>query len=908
MKNFVIHAIAFFFGIFLRLRYRITVKGMDTLTPEALNREGGVLFLPNHPAALVDPAIVALSVFPKFPIRPLIVEYMYFTPGVHSVMKYLDAIPVPNFESSNNSLKRKRHEMVLNEVIKGLKEGENFLLYPAGRLKHTNIEKIGGSSATQKIISETPEANVVLVRIKGLWGSSFSRALTGQVPDLLTTLRKHIWTTLKNLIFFIPRREVIVELEPAPENFPYEASRLDMNKWLEKYYNRPDGLSKQEGEYPGESLRLVSYSFWKKELPSVHDPETDSDRRVVHMEDIDYEVQDKVLQKLEELTEIKKDKITPEMSLSSDLGLDSLDTSELAMFINDHFETGPVPVTELTRVDKVMAIADKKIEMKEKVEETQADLKKWEYKGKSKAAMTFDGETMIEVLLNASSHLKNQPIFADARTGVLNYSRMRLAICLLAEKIREMPGEHIGILLPASVGAFLCTFAIQLAGKVPVMINWTIGPRHIKSVQELTDVQSVLTSWAFLERLDEVDLSGIDEKLIMLETMKRNFSIIDKIKAFIRSKRSNEAILRTFGIDKKTKDDIAVVLFTSGSESMPKGVPLSHQNILSMQRSALSTVQINTDDVLLSFLPPFHTFGFGVTGTMGVLAGVRTAFYPDPTDGKGLAKSFDTWNATISVGAPTFLKALLKAATKEQLETMRLCITGAEKTPKELIDLVRKLDKEKCLLEGYGITETAPIISANLYGRPLQGVGKPLPICDVIVVHPENHEKLPQGEEGLFLVRGPNVFSGYLNDNLPSPFIKVDGKEWYNTGDIGYFDEEGFMHISGRKKRFIKVGGEMVSLLAIESALVDAAEDRKWPIKDEGPTLAVIAKEHPGSRPEIILITTFDTDTDEVNQALRGSGFSNLIRISDIEKVEEIPVMGTGKTNYRVLEEKYFKS
>lgn len=906
MKNFIIYTLTILFRLALSLRYRIRVKGLEKLTPEALNRKGGVLFLPNHPAALVDPSIVALSVFSKFPLRPLIVEYMYFTPGVHSIMKYLNAIPIPNFESSNNSLKRKRHEMVINEVVKGLKSGENFLLYPAGRLKHTHIEKIGGASATQTIIENTPEANVVLVRIKGLWGSSFSRAQTGHVPDLLPTLRRHIWTVIKNLIFFSPRREVIVELEPAPANFPYEANRLEMNKWLEKYYNRPDGLSEQEGEYPGETLVLKSYSIWGEELPAIYDPDKHAHQQVVHMSDIDYEIQDKVLTKLEDLTELKRDQIRPDMSLSADLGLDSLDTSDLAMFINDHFDTGPIPVTELTRVDKVMAIAAKQVEVEEKVEEAKSDLDKWTYKGERKVAKTFEGDTMIEVFLNASSQLKHQAIYADARSGILDYSRIRLGICLLAEEIRKMPGKYIGVLLPASVGAFLCTFAIQLAGKVPIMINWTIGPRHLKSVRELTDVQSVLTSWAFLERLDEVDLSGIDDKLVMLETMRRNFSIVDKIRALIRSKRSNASILKTFGADKISKDDPAVVLFTSGSESMPKGVPLSHDNLLSMQRSALSVVDIYTNDVLLSFLPPFHTFGFGVTGSMGILAGVRTAFYPDPTDGKGLAKSFEMWKSTISVGAPTFLRALLKAATPKQIKTMRLCITGAEKTPQELIDLIARFDKTDCLLEGYGITECSPIISANLYHRPLQGVGKPIPICDVIVVHPDTHEVLPQGKEGLFLVRGPNVFKGYINKDIASPFIKVEGKEWYNTGDMGYFDEDGYMHISGRKKRFVKVGGEMVSLLAIESALLHAAAENKWEIGHEGPSLAIIAKEHPGERPEIVLVSTFDTDVDEANQSLRKSGFINLIRISDVVKVEEIPIMGTGKTNFRILEEKYF--
>ncbi len=905
MKKIITYLLPIIFKFLIWFRYRVEIKGLDKLTPDALNKPGGVLFLPNHPAALIDPAIVALSIFSKFKIRPLIIEYMYFTPGVHSVMKYLDAIPVPNFESSNNSLKRKRHEMVINEVVKGLKNNENFLLYPAGRLKHTNIEKIGGASATHHIIENTPEANIVLVRIKGLWGSSFSRALTGSVPPLFPTMKKGLWTLIKNFLLFAPRRKVIVEFEPAPKTMPKGVSRLELNKWLENYYNRPDGLSEQTGKHPGETLVLTSKSFWKKDIPEVYNPENE-EHIVVHLEGIDYNIQDKILSKIQALTEMDREAIKPDMSLSSDLGMDSLDISELAIYINDIFETGPIPVTELTHVDKVIAIAAKQIAVKGETEDVQQGLEKWAFVGDRERVMTHEGDTMIESFLNISKEKGHMACYADARTGILDYARTRLTVCLLAEHIRHLPGNYIGVLLPASVGAFLCVFAIQLAGKIPLMINWTIGPRHLKSVQELSGVESVLTSWAFLERLDEVDLSGVDDKLIMLETVKRHFTIFDKIRALFRSKYSTKSVMKTFGVDKLSKDDAAVLLFTSGSESMPKGVPLSHDNILSNQRAALDAVDIYNDDILLSFLPPFHSFGFCITGTMGLLAGVRTAFFPDPTNGHGLAKSFETWKATISCGAPTFVKTMLRSATPEQLQSMRLCIVGAEKTPPDLIELVRKIGKDSCLLEGYGVTECSPIISANFPNQPLHGVGKPLPGIEVMLVHQDDHHKLEKGEEGLILAKGPNVFHGYLNNDVKSPFIHIDGEDWYNTGDIGYFDDEGFLMISGRKKRFIKAGGEMVSLQAIETALLQAAEKKGWKVNKEGATLGVIAEEHPGSRPVFVLVTTFATDVDEVNQALKESGFSNLIKVSDIVMMDEIPIMGTGKTNYRVLEEDYF--
>lgn len=901
MRKIVMFLLAFLFRIAIWLRYRIKIKGYHNLNSQILNKKGGVLFLPNHPAALIDPVIAYLSVFPKYVIRPMVVEYMYFTPFLHGILQFLNALPIPNFESSNNSLKRKRHEMVITEVIKGLQNGENFLLYPAGRLKHTGIENIGGASATHRIVEEVPEANIVLVRIKGLWGSSFSRALTGAVPPLFPTLKQGLWTLLKNLIFFTPRREITVEFEPAPADFPYHANRLELNRWLEKWYNKPDGLS---GDTPGDTLVLVSNSIWKKEIPEVYKPPTEEEI-TFKLTDIDQKIYDKVMTKVVDLTELELSAIKPEMSLANDLGLDSLDMSELAMFIQDEFETDPIPVVELTTVERALAFAAKKRVLEEAPEEEQYDLSKWAYRGPGVRAKLFPGETIPEVFLNACESKGNDPAYADLRSGVLSYSRVKLAVILLAEKIRKMPGHYIGILLPASVGAFICVLACQLAGKIPLMVNWTIGPRHLQAVSELSNVEVVLTSWAFLERLDTVDLTGIDDKLVMLETVRRGISLFDKIRAFIRSKMSPKKILKIFGTDQLTKDDTAVLLFTSGSESMPKGVPLSHYNILSNQRGALEAINLQTDDVLLSFLPPFHSFGFCLTGLIGLLSGFRTTFYPNPTDGKGLIRAFEYWGTTVVAGAPTFIKAMLKAAKKDQLHLMRLCVTGAEKIPDDLIELVDTFNKKHCLIEGYGITECSPILSANSLGEPLKGVGRALPGIDIMIVHPDDHTPLPKGSEGLILARGPNIFSGYINPGLASPFITVEGLEWYNTGDIGYLDEENHLFISGRKKRFIKVGGEMVSLQALETAFLGAAKANQWPIKQEGPTLGVIAKEVAGGKPVIFLVTTFKLTVDDANRTIRQAGFSNMIRIAEVIALEEIPIMGTGKINYRVLEEEY---
>lgn len=515
------------------------------------------------------------------------------------------------------------------------------------------------------------------------------------------------------------------------------------------------------------------------------------------------------------------------------------------------------------------------------------------------------GDTIAEVFLNQCAIGGNSMICADARIGIQTYSQLKLRAILLADYIKTLPGKYVGIMLPASVAANLLILACEIAGKVPLMINWTVGPRHLDSVVSLSKVQVVLSSWAFLDRLDNVDLTGVEDLLVMMEDVVRKVSIYDKLKAFWRSKKSTKAILKLFGTDKTDPHSEAVLLFTSGTESMPKGVPLTHENILSNLRSALSSVEVLTSDIVYGILPPFHSFGFTVSGILGLLAGVRVFYSPDPTDGKKLANGFARWGITIMVGAPTFVKGLLKAATPDQIKTMRLCVTGAEKAPPELFQMLANYGKPNCLIEGYGITECSPILTMNPPGGNAKGVGKPLPGIELMIVHPETEEPLPVGERGLILAKGPNIFGGYINPGISSPFKVIDGETWYRTGDLGFLDKEGTLTISGRLKRFIKTGGEMVSLASIEEALLHSAESKGWPTSQEGPALAICAKEFPGEKSKIYMFSRFEVTVDEINVTLKEAGFSNLVKVSSVTILQEIPIMGTGKINYRFLEGEY---
>lgn len=882
--------------IALWFRYRVTIKGLENLNPETLRKPGGTLFLPNHPTVFVDPTLVGLAIWRKFAVRPVIVEYMYYTPIVHTIMRFMNALPIPNFSSSSNSLKKKRADQALETVIEDLRKGENFLIYPAGKTKHQAREVIS-ASGVHRILQAVPQTNVVLVRTTGLWGSKFSRAF-GNPPAMFPIIFWGIKKSLQNLFFFNPRRNVTIEFVPAPADFPYQASRVELNRYLEKWYNRPDGIMPQVGEEPGESLYLVSYSMWKEELPEIK--AVAKQQSAIDISQIPLPVQEKVKHKLSEMTQMPVDQIKPDMDLSADLGLDSLDSAELITFLDDQFDVAGVPVAEMTSVDKIMALAAKQVDFGTQVEEDQTNITQWFKARPHELAQMPSGETIPEVFLNCCQKMGNAMACGDAMAGILTYKEAKLRVVLLAEYIRHLPGEYIGILLPSSVTVYLTILACQLAGKVPLLVNWTVGPRHLESVVALSNVQVVLSSWAFLDRLENVDLNGIEDLIVTLEDVRRQLTLKDKLKAFYRSKLNTDKLLSIFNVKYKPKTDQAVLLFTSGTESMPKGVPLSHENVLSNQRGTLKEVKIFQDDILLGMLPPFHSFGFTVTGLLPLLAGIRVAYYTDPTDGKGLVRAIERWGATIMGGAPTFIKGILKNAKLEQLKTVRLCFTGAEKAPQDLFQMVKQL--EHCrLIEGYGITECSPVLTINLSGDQSQGVGKPLLGTELCVVGIDTHQPVSQGEQGLILAKGPNIFSGYLNKGISSPFVSLKDQQWYSTGDLGYLDPEGSLILSGRLKRFIKMGGEMVSLAAIEDALQKTI-GQKSGLHEEGAILAVCAKEEAGEKSKIFVFTRFPVSLDEVNRALREAGFSNLVRAFKVQQVEEIPLMGTGKVNYRALE------
>ena len=355
----------------------------------------------------------------------------------------------------------------------------------------------------------------------------------------------------------------------------------------------------------------------------------------------------------------------------------------------------------------------------------------------------------------------------------------------------------------------------------------------------------------------------------------------------------------------RDKKDNAVILYTSGTESDPKAVPLSHENILSNLRAILATVALEKTDIMYGILPPFHSFGFSITTILPLISGVRVVFHPNPTESRKIANGIGNWNITMLASPPSFMKNILAVSEPNQLKTIRYFLSGAEKAPDSLFQTVEELGVDKELLEGYGITECSPVVTVVAPGTKPVGVGKPLSNVQLLIVHQETHKKIPQNERGLILVRGPNVFAGYINSNK-DPFITVENKVWYNTGDLGFIDKEGNLNISGRLKRFVKIGGEMISLSAIETTLVRVFVRNGWFSEDES-TLAVIPDETK-SKPTLHLYCTNKTlNISDVNKELFAAGFSNINKLTSLEFIPEIPLTGSGKVAYKELERKLLK-
>jgi long-chain-fatty-acid--[acyl-carrier-protein] ligase len=485
---------------------------------------------------------------------------------------------------------------------------------------------------------------------------------------------------------------------------------------------------------------------------------------------------------------------------------------------------------------------------------------------------------------------------ADRLSGVLTYRKLLVATRLLSKRIRERvptcgSGDAIGVMLPASAAVDIVFLSLHMAGKLPVMLNWTTGPATLAHAVGKLRVTYVITSKKLIDRLG-IEVPGAE--YVFLEDLRGGVGKAEALATLLATYFAPHRFLRA--VPRVDADDPAVILFTSGSESTPKAVPLSHRNLVTNARDGLLALAATRGDAMLACLPPFHSFGLTGNIIAPLLGGIRLVCHPDPTDAPGLVRTMGGYRPTLLLTTPTFLGYIFSAATPDDLRSLRVIVTGAEKSPEAIFARGAELAPGATILEGYGITECSPMVAANHIGRTKAGtVGLPVASVEVCVVDPESKQPLPAGSTGILLVRGDSVFRGYLAYDGPDPFLTVNGQRWYYTGDLVQLDDEGFVHFQGRLKRFLKAGGEMISLPALEEPLA-----RLYPPTENGPQVAVEGIETPQGR-WIVLFTTLDLTLRQANAVLSEAGFRGVMRLDDVVRLDAIPVLGTGKTDYKLL-------
>lgn len=854
----------------LSVRYRITVRGLDEI--KARGRRG-ILFLPTHPA-LIDPIILGTVLLKDFQARPFADQDAVDLPGVRWIVRQVRGFIVPSVARYGQEASA-RIEALVGEVAQALRNGDNVILYPAGRTLRSHREVVSGTSAVESILRDVPDVRVVLVKTRGLWGSSFSYA-SGKPPDAGRILLDGLGNTLASFGAFVPKRPVDITFE-EPADFPRVADRAVVNPYLERYYNQD-----------APPATYVPRSLWERgEVRELPDPEWGGVGG--SLENVSATTREIVTRHLQEVTGAGTVRDTDQ--LAANLGMDSLLRADLLVWLESEFGFPQGNADSLQTVaDVLLAASGEALAVTEDIVKPPPAL--WFLKEHGRRLRIAEDSTVPACFLAAARRDMGTAIVADAKSGVKTWRDLIMGILALLPSVRALPGERVGLMLPASVASCLTWLTIMFAGRTPVMVNWTVGRRNMLHGLDLTETKAVITAKPLVARLEKqgMDLEGLRERFVYLEDLAASVTRWGKLQAFFGGRLGLHALASA------KISPVAAILFTSGSESLPKAVPLSHGNVLTNMRDVLDMVVVTGHDRMLAMLPPFHSFGLTANMVLPLTSGVRAVYHPNPTEGGFIAQTVEAYHATVVLATPTFVYGILRGGTCDQLSTLRLVVTGAEECPRRVYELADERCPKATLLEGYGITECSPVVSLSPPEAPRpHTIGRLLSSVEYALIDLETSQPVPAETDGMLLVRGPSIFGGYLGD-APNPFVEFEGRQWYRTGDLVRRSEEGVFTFAGRLKRFVKLGGEMISLPAVEAALQESLASPE----DDGPCLAVVA--NAAEHPELVLFTTRHIDRETANARVRAAGLSSLYNLRRVEKVEAIPVLGTGKTDYRTLQ------
>ena len=503
--------------------------------------------------------------------------------------------------------------------------------------------------------------------------------------------------------------------------------------------------------------------------------------------------------------------------------------------------------------------------------------------------------TLLEATIDAAQkHGMGALAVEDALGNRLSYRRLLAGAAVLGEKFEPetREGEHVGIMLPNAVATVASFMGLQAAGRVSAMINFTAGATNILAGCRAAEVSSIISSRSFVEQAKLGDLVSRLEgslRFIWLEDVRAKVSTMDRLRGLFRTFRPQNLVRAA------DPDSAAVILFTSGSEGTPKGVVLSHTNLIANCAQGAARIDFNMQDKVFNILPMFHSFGLMGGVLMPIFNGVSTFLYPSPLHYRIVPEAVYATNSTLMFGTDTFLAGYARKAHPYDFRSLRYIFAGAEPVKEE----TRRVWSEKFglrILEGYGLTETSPALCLNTPMHNRYGtVGRLLPLID------HKLESVPGIDEGGRLhVRGPNVMLGYLTAARPGE-LQAQGDGWLDTGDIVTVDDEGFVKIRGRAKRFAKIAGEMVSLAAVEVMLEEI-----W--ADAGHAVVALPDARKGER--LVMLSTAETAERSAIQAhVRATGRTELMVPAEIMAVDAIPLLGSGKVDMaackRLAEEKF---
>jgi acyl-[acyl-carrier-protein]-phospholipid O-acyltransferase/long-chain-fatty-acid--[acyl-carrier-protein] ligase len=515
------------------------------------------------------------------------------------------------------------------------------------------------------------------------------------------------------------------------------------------------------------------------------------------------------------------------------------------------------------------------------------------------------------IIRGLKKHGKHTMVHDGNDSSSLRFDKMFAVAAALSRFIsKKTTRKRVGIVLPPGKGGLVANLAVLFAGKVPVNLNFTAGSDAINSSIEQAEIDHLISASAFVEKVSSFPWFE-QEKMILLDEvlppLKPKFPFwLIRFKLFSAKKLAS--ILK---VPDEGGDDEAVLLFTSGSSGAPKGVILSHRNILANVSQFASRLELDHEDKILGCLPLFHSFGSTVTLWYPMLEGIDLVTFPSPLEPPKLAKLIHQHGVTMLLATPTFLRGYMRRVEPEQLATIKYVITGAEKLPRKLAEAFEKKFGKK-VMEGYGLTETSPVANANIPNLSSEdrlplipsecagSVGQLLPGIAVRITNPDDDKPLPVDQSGMIWLRGANIFSGYLNLPEKTDEMLYDG--WLRTGDIGRLDGEGFLYIEGRLSRFSKIGGEMVPHETVEAHInkalgLDSAAEKK---------ITVVGLPDEAKGEVLILLTTLEMDDaalTELRQKLLAAGVAALWIPKKTIHVGEIPALASGKLDIKRCEE-----